>query len=52
MTRGILVFPPEDPESRQVIDKLAQYVASGGDSFEKMMKMANKENPAYKWVTL
>ena len=34
----VLVAPPEDPQLRAVIDLLAEFIATDGDAFEKVIK--------------
>ncbi|XP_051893706.1 SURP and G-patch domain-containing protein 1 [Pristis pectinata] len=41
------VSPPEDPELRSVIEKLAKFVADGGPDVEKMAIQDNQDNPAF-----
>ena len=33
----VLVAPPEDPQLRAVIDLLAEFIATDGDAFEKVI---------------
>ncbi|KAI8521523.1 hypothetical protein Bbelb_012770 [Branchiostoma belcheri] len=42
--------PPEDPELRNIIDKLANFVARNGPEFEKMTKQKQKDNPKFKFL--
>uniref|UniRef100_A0A8C2GXR8 Calcium homeostasis endoplasmic reticulum protein n=1 Tax=Cyprinus carpio TaxID=7962 RepID=A0A8C2GXR8_CYPCA len=42
--------PPEDQELRNVIDKLAQFVARNGPEFEKMTMEKQKENPKFSFL--
>ncbi|XP_072924621.1 SURP and G-patch domain-containing protein 1 [Hemitrygon akajei] len=41
------VSPPEDPELRSVIEKLAKFVADGGPDVEKLAIQDNQDNPAF-----
>ncbi|XP_055514394.1 SURP and G-patch domain-containing protein 1 [Leucoraja erinacea] len=41
------VSPPDDPELRSVIEKLAKFVADGGPDVEKMAIQDNQDNPAF-----
>ncbi|XP_078279921.1 SURP and G-patch domain-containing protein 1 [Rhinoraja longicauda] len=43
----IKVSPPDDPELRSVIEKLAKFVADGGPDVEKMAVQDNQDNPAF-----
>ncbi|XP_070604382.1 calcium homeostasis endoplasmic reticulum protein isoform X1 [Erythrolamprus reginae] len=45
-----LLPPPEDQELRNVIDKLAQFVARNGPEFEKMTMEKQKENPKFSFL--
>ncbi len=42
-----LVFPPDDAETREVIDTLASYVAKGGSHVEQTAIENNRDNPAF-----
>ncbi|XP_077573147.1 calcium homeostasis endoplasmic reticulum protein isoform X3 [Stigmatopora nigra] len=42
--------PPEDQELRNVIDKLAQFVARNGPEFEKMTMDKQKDNPKFSFL--
>ncbi|XP_031431002.1 calcium homeostasis endoplasmic reticulum protein isoform X2 [Clupea harengus] len=42
--------PPEDQELRNVIDKLAQFVARNGPEFEKMTMEKQKDNPKFSFL--
>uniref|UniRef100_A0AAY4DDH8 Calcium homeostasis endoplasmic reticulum protein n=1 Tax=Denticeps clupeoides TaxID=299321 RepID=A0AAY4DDH8_9TELE len=42
--------PPDDQELRNVIDKLAQFVARNGPEFEKMTMEKQKENPKFSFL--
>lgn len=39
--------PPQDQDLRNIIDKLAQFVARNGPEFEKMTKTKQKNNPKF-----
>ncbi|XP_048415839.1 SURP and G-patch domain-containing protein 1 [Stegostoma tigrinum] len=41
------VSPPDDPEVRSVIEKLAKFVADGGPDVEEMAIQDNRDNPAF-----
>lgn len=41
------VLPPEDAETRQVVEKLARFVAEGGPELEKVAMEDYKDNPAF-----
>ncbi|KAM4710088.1 calcium homeostasis endoplasmic reticulum protein isoform 2-T2 [Discoglossus pictus] len=43
-------LPPEDQELRNVIDKLAQFVARNGPEFESMTMEKQKENPKFSFL--
>uniref|UniRef100_A0A8B9Q9K3 Calcium homeostasis endoplasmic reticulum protein n=1 Tax=Apteryx owenii TaxID=8824 RepID=A0A8B9Q9K3_APTOW len=43
-------LPPDDQELRNVIDKLAQFVARNGPEFEKMTMEKQKENPKFSFL--
>ncbi|XP_072260752.1 calcium homeostasis endoplasmic reticulum protein isoform X2 [Pyxicephalus adspersus] len=43
-------LPPEDQELRNVIDKLAQFVARNGPEFENMTMEKQKENPKFSFL--
>ncbi|KAI6072372.1 SURP and G-patch domain-containing protein 1 [Aix galericulata] len=43
----IKVLPPEDAETRQVVEKLARFVAEGGPELEKVAMEDYKDNPAF-----
>lgn len=46
-----LFFPPgADQELRNVIDKLAQFVARNGPEFEKMTMEKQKDNPKFSFL--
>ncbi|XP_037070059.1 calcium homeostasis endoplasmic reticulum protein-like [Pollicipes pollicipes] len=42
--------PPADPERRNIIDKLAQFVARNGPDFEAMTKAKQKDNPKFSFL--
>ncbi|XP_078115620.1 calcium homeostasis endoplasmic reticulum protein isoform X4 [Sander vitreus] len=42
--------PPEDQELKNVIDKLAQFVARNGPEFEKMTMEKQKDNPKFSFL--
>lgn len=44
------MFFPSDQELRNVIDKLAQFVARNGPEFEKMTMEKQKENPKFSFL--
>lgn len=39
--------PPEDPELKNIIDKLANFVARNGPEFENMTKQKQQDNPKF-----
>ena len=39
--------PPNDPEMKNIIDKLAQFVARNGPAFENMTKTKQRDNPKF-----
>ena len=39
--------PPNDPEMKNIIDKLAQFVARNGPEFEVMTKQKQEGNPKF-----
>lgn len=41
---------PSDPEVRNIIDKLANFVARNGLEFEKMTKQKQKDNPKFQFL--
>ncbi|KAM8961600.1 SURP and G-patch domain-containing protein 1 [Pelodytes ibericus] len=43
----IKISPPEDSETRKVVEKLARFVAEGGRQLEKMASEDYKDNPAF-----
>ncbi|ROT83541.1 Calcium homeostasis endoplasmic reticulum protein [Penaeus vannamei] len=42
--------PPPDQELKNIIDKLAQFVARNGPEFEQMTKTKQKENPKFSFL--
>ncbi|XP_026739932.1 calcium homeostasis endoplasmic reticulum protein-like isoform X1 [Trichoplusia ni] len=42
--------PPQDQDLRNIIDKLAQFVARNGPEFEKMTKNKQKNNPKFSFL--
>ncbi|KFQ25341.1 SURP and G-patch domain-containing protein 1, partial [Merops nubicus] len=46
----IKVLPPEDAETRQVVEKLARFVAEGGPELEKVAVEDYKDNPAFSFL--
>ncbi|CAH2241497.1 jg10664 [Pararge aegeria aegeria] len=42
--------PPQDQDLRNIIDKLAQFVARNGPEFEKMTKTKQKNNPKFSFL--
>lgn len=46
----LLLFPDADQELRNVIDKLAQFVARNGPEFEKMTMEKQKDNPKFSFL--
>ncbi|NWI84807.1 SUGP1 protein, partial [Pitta sordida] len=46
----IKVLPPEDPETREVVEKLARFVAEGGPELEKVAMEDYKDNPAFSFL--
>ncbi|NXY12044.1 SUGP1 protein, partial [Pteruthius melanotis] len=45
-----LLLPPEDSETRQVVEKLARFVAEGGPELEKVAMEDYKDNPAFSFL--
>lgn len=45
--RLLLVSPPDDPETQQVIETLASFIAKGGAGLEEKAMNENRENPAF-----
>uniref|UniRef100_A0A8D0GPW5 SURP and G-patch domain-containing protein 1 n=1 Tax=Sphenodon punctatus TaxID=8508 RepID=A0A8D0GPW5_SPHPU len=46
----IKVLPPEDAETRKVVEKLARFVAEGGPELEKLAVEDYKDNPAFSFL--
>ncbi|NXT84557.1 SUGP1 protein, partial [Zapornia atra] len=46
----IKVLPPEDADTRQVVEKLARFVAEGGPELEKVAMEDYKDNPAFSFL--
>ncbi|XP_019369140.1 PREDICTED: SURP and G-patch domain-containing protein 1 [Gavialis gangeticus] len=46
----IKVLPPEDAETRKVVEKLARFVAEGGPELEKVAMEDYKDNPAFSFL--
>ncbi|XP_029814490.1 SURP and G-patch domain-containing protein 1 [Manacus vitellinus] len=46
----IKVLPPEDVETREVVEKLARFVAEGGPELEKVAMEDYKDNPAFSFL--
>ncbi|KFW83944.1 SURP and G-patch domain-containing protein 1, partial [Manacus vitellinus] len=44
------VLPPEDVETREVVEKLARFVAEGGPELEKVAMEDYKDNPAFSFL--
>ncbi|NWT06337.1 SUGP1 protein, partial [Mionectes macconnelli] len=44
------VLPPEDAETREVVEKLARFVAEGGPELEKVAMEDYKDNPAFSFL--
>uniref|UniRef100_A0A8W8JGQ2 SURP motif domain-containing protein n=1 Tax=Magallana gigas TaxID=29159 RepID=A0A8W8JGQ2_MAGGI len=42
--------PPEDHDLKNIIDKLAQFVARNGPEFEHMTKQKQKDNPKFSFL--
>ncbi|KAK2156555.1 hypothetical protein LSH36_210g04002 [Paralvinella palmiformis] len=42
--------PPDDPELKNIIDKLANFVARNGPEFEQMTKQKQKDNPKFSFL--
>ncbi|XP_077291331.1 SR-related CTD associated factor 6 isoform X2 [Arctopsyche grandis] len=45
-----LPHPPKDTDLRNIIDKLAQFVARNGPEFEQMTKSKQKNNPKFSFL--
>lgn len=50
MQDSVLSFLGPDQELRNVIDKLAQFVARNGPEFEKMTMEKQKDNPKFSFL--
>ncbi|XP_038628492.1 SURP and G-patch domain-containing protein 1 isoform X2 [Tachyglossus aculeatus] len=46
----IKISPPEDAETRKVVEKLARFVAEGGPELEKVAMEDYKDNPAFSFL--
>ncbi|NWI49299.1 SUGP1 protein, partial [Calyptomena viridis] len=46
----IKVLPPEDVDTREVVEKLARFVAEGGPELEKVAMEDYKDNPAFSFL--
>uniref|UniRef100_A0AAZ3RZQ8 SURP and G-patch domain-containing protein 1 n=1 Tax=Oncorhynchus tshawytscha TaxID=74940 RepID=A0AAZ3RZQ8_ONCTS len=46
----IKVFPPEDPDTRLILDKMAAFVAEGGPELERKAKEDYKDNPVFSFL--
>ncbi|NWU71992.1 SUGP1 protein, partial [Pterocles burchelli] len=46
----IKVLPPEDAQTREVVEKLAGFVAEGGPELEKLAMEGYKDNPAFAFL--
>ena len=44
--------PPPDSDQKNIIDKLAQFVARNGPEFENMTKNKQKGNPKFHFLSL
>ena len=42
--------PPEDPEVRKVVEKLAEFVAKNGRNFEEVTRQRNPEDSPFRHV--
>lgn len=42
-----LVSPPEDSDTRLIIDKMASFVAEGGPELERKAKEDYRDNPVF-----
>ena len=42
--------PPEDVEQKNIIDKLANFVARNGAEFENVTKLKQKDNPKFRFL--
>lgn len=43
-------FHTSDPEVKNIVDKLANFVARNGPEFEKMTKQKQKDNPKFQFL--
>jgi hypothetical protein len=41
---------PDDPEQKNIIDKLANFVARNGPEFENVTRLKQKDNPRFKFL--
>lgn len=41
---------PDDAEQKNIIDKLANFVARNGSEFENVTKLKQKDNPKFKFL--
>ncbi|XP_021469626.1 SURP and G-patch domain-containing protein 1 [Oncorhynchus mykiss] len=46
----IKVFPPEDRDTRLILDKMAAFVAEGGPELERKAKEDYKDNPVFSFL--
>ncbi|KAJ8011630.1 hypothetical protein DPEC_G00060260 [Dallia pectoralis] len=46
----IKVSPPEDPDTRLILDKMAAFVAEGGPKLERKAKEDYKDNPVFSFL--
>ncbi|KAM4605031.1 SURP and G-patch domain-containing protein 1 [Polymixia lowei] len=44
------VSPPEDPDTRLILDKMASFVAEGGPELERKAKEDYKDNPVFSFL--
>jgi calcium homeostasis ER protein len=42
--------PPDDPEQKNIIDKLANFVARNGPEFENVTRLKQKDNPRFRFL--
>ncbi|XP_034469835.1 SURP and G-patch domain-containing protein 1 [Hippoglossus hippoglossus] len=47
---GMRVSPPEDSDTRLIIDKMASFVAEGGSELERKAKEDYKDNPVFSFL--
>ncbi|KAM9844782.1 SURP and G-patch domain-containing protein 1 [Aulostomus maculatus] len=47
---GMKVSPPEDSDTRLIIDKMASFVAEGGHELERKAKEDYKDNPVFSFL--